>query len=412
MTESKTLCFNQKRYFHRFKRSELSPSIDLLAWLHTQSAFPKMYWEGRDGVEMACAGSVLTLSKAPQFDSDNDSPARFFGGHAFFADQAPKDAIWDSFPRSVFFLPKYLVIRENGKLTGTINAVNAPITEEFPDMPSYFETTQIEMKEPSHFPCVDRWTELIHRSLSEIENEVFQKVVLARRSTHKMNVDFNPLEGLSRLRAPGGIRFAIQMAEGATFIGATPERLYKRTGKNIFTEAVAGTRKRGTTEGEDLLLQQELLESPKERREFAFVKMSIEEHLRPLCISLQCEEEDTIIKTPNVQHLHNPFAGVIRDGVGDGDLLAALHPTAAMGGLPKLSALEHLLAHEPFERGWYASPIGYLSPELAEFAVGIRSALVQREEVHLFAGTGIVEGSTPEMEWEELHHKTALWSRL
>lgn len=259
---------------------------------------------------------------------------------------------------------------------------------------------------------MEKWNEMIEHSLEQIDQDLFEKVVIARRSTHTNESPLDPLEILSRLKATGSIHFAFQFAKEATFIGATPERLYKREGRNILTEAVAGTRKRGKTEEEDALMEKELLETPKERREFGIVKQSIEESLSPLCVTLTCEDEDSIIKTPNVQHLHNPFTGILRDGVNDDAILKALHPTAAMGGSPKGSALEYLISHEPFERGWYASPVGYVSDEKAEFAVGIRSALVEDAKLHLFAGTGIVAGSTAEQEWEELQHKTSLWDKL
>lgn len=235
---------------------------------------------------------------------------------------------------------------------------------------------------------------------------------MGRRSSYSGSASLSPFALLANLKTEEAFRFAIQFQRGQTFVGASPERLYRRDGRKVVTEALAGTRKRGVAPEEDLFLENELRESDKEKREFAFVKESIEKSLESLCSSLSCcTEEYSVIKTPNVQHLFAPYEGVLQDGVDDQRLLLALSPTAAMGGIPKKAALETMARKEPFERGWFAAPIGYVSSDEAEFAVSIRSALIEEKTLHLFAAAGIVEGSHPEKEWDELEHKTALWKK-
>ncbi len=411
MAESFTLCLNGERYFHRLAKRELSSSLDLLAWLDGQELGPKFYWKGRDGFEVAAVGSLLSLSEVPQFDPGNDSPARLWGGHAFSPQTSAKDALWESFPRCGFFLPKYEIVRQDDRVLLICHALNGAV-EEIQVAPAYFSTSQVDIEKSEHFPSQENWTMLIEEALSEIEGQAFDKVVMARRSTHTCSSSINPLQFLSKMQAKGGIRFAIQFTENSTFIGVTPERLYRRERRKLWTEAIAGTRKRGQTEEEDARLEKELLENQKERNEFNFVKTSILEGLKPFCSAIGCQETDGVIKTPNVQHLHNPFEAELLADATDAQILIALHPTAAMGGLPRRSALEHLLRFEPFERGWYASPLGFVSQQTAEFAVGIRSALIKENALHLFAGTGIVAGSVPSKEWDELEHKTSLWRNV
>jgi menaquinone-specific isochorismate synthase len=286
------------------------------------------------------------------------------------------------------------------------------LIEEISLAPAYFSSMSLDIEESQHTPSQENWIALIEKTLGSIEGQAFEKVVMARRSTYLCNHPIHALELLSRMKAKGAIHFAVQFEKGSTFIGATPERLYRRNGRMLFTEAVAGTRKRGKTDEEDARLEKELLENQKERREFNFVKTSIEQALKPYSSTISSECEDTVLKTPNVQHLHNLFTAELDEGASDAEILSALHPTAAMGGLPKLSALEYLLQSEPFERGWYASPLGFISQSQAEFAVGIRSALIKENRLNLFAGTGIVAGSIPQNEWEELEHKTSLWRNL
>ena len=105
------------------------------------------------------------------------------------------------------------------------------------------------------------------------------------------------------------------------------------------------------------------------------------------------------------RHLVSRVGAGLRDGVTDADLLGALHPTPAVGGYPKEGALEGIRALEPFDRGWYAGPVGWVGADGAEFAVGIRSGLVRGRTLALYSGAGIVAGSRPEEEWAEVEQK-------
>lgn len=404
MTHSHMLCVNGARYFHRFSTRKLDGPIDLLSWLQAENAQVKVFWQDREGNEVAAVGSVLTLSAPPHFDSENESEARFWGGHAFFPESQPKDAVWSAFPKVCFFLPEREIRKERGEISLITNSINAPLNEK-PIHYVYISPSQMSLKAPGHVPTEKVWNDLITSSLEEIEAKSFKKVVMARRSSHETNEKNDPFALLSQMPRKNGISFALQFKKGFTFIGVTPERLYKRLGSILHTEAIAGTRKSGTD-------PKELLENPKEMSEFTFVKDSIKEALTPLCESIEFQEKDGVIQTPNVIHLHNKARGKLLEGVDDAALLRAMHPTAAMGGLPKPAALEYLAKREPFERGWYASPLGYTSKTAAEFAVGIRSALVEDKKIHFFAGAGIVAGSKAENEWKELENKVSLWKVL
>jgi menaquinone-specific isochorismate synthase len=93
-------------------------------------------------------------------------------------------------------------------------------------------------------------------------------------------------------------------------------------------------------------------------------------------------------------------------------VLRALHPTPAVGGYPRGEALEEIQALEPFDRGWYAGPVGWIGAGGAEFAVGIRSGLVRGNRLTLFSGAGIVAGSVPESEWAEIEQKIGDFTRM
>jgi menaquinone-specific isochorismate synthase len=108
----------------------------------------------------------------------------------------------------------------------------------------------------------------------------------------------------------------------------------------------------------------------------------------------------------NVQHLHTPVRATLPDGVRLLDVLAALHPTPAVGGSPRAAAVACIRELEGFPRGLYGGALGWLNARGGgEFFVGIRSAVVEGARARVFAGAGIVAGSTPEKEFAETELK-------
>jgi len=124
-----------------------------------------------------------------------------------------------------------------------------------------------------------------------------------------------------------------------------------------------------------------------------------------LCEELEVEGGVSEMKLVSRRHLVSRVCARLRDGVTDAEVLGGLHPTPAVGGYPKRGALEGIRALEPFDRGWYAGPVGWVGADAAEFAVGIRSGLVRGRVLALFSGAGIVAGSRPEAEWAEIEQK-------
>ncbi len=343
--------------------------MTLLNWLKTSSEFPKFYLRSKEGKEALAAYGIA---------SSTDFQV---GGMAFFPNRSNKDSLWDSFPLTSFWTPKY------AKRECCCSGLSK----------TPFPKTSI--KSSTSLPTQEKWNQLIEQSLQEIQKGSLEKVVLARRTTLQIEVDpFLLLEHLQE-KNRGAALFAIQFSPDVAFIGVTPERLYRRKGRQVTIDALAGTAP---------LHAESLLYSHKDIKEFSFVKNSIESSTALLCEKWHWEEKDSIYKTSHLQHLYNCFTGILRKNVTDMDLIQALHPTAALGGTPKETALEYIAKQEPFDRGWYAAPLGFFSTEEAEFVVGIRSALVTKQAVYLFAGTGIVSGSTALKEWEELDHKISL----
>ena len=196
------------------------------------------------------------------------------------------------------------------------------------------------------------------------------------------------------------------------FLGGTPELLYQRSANEIFSEAIAGTRMRGKNEQEDERYESELLNSEKDRREHRFVMDTVRDILKGLCTSVDTCQEVSVLKLSRVQHLYANYCGKLKPGVTDADIISRLHPTPAVGGYPTDRALPEIGRLEPFRRGWYAAPVGWISRDKAHFAVAIRSGLIIGPELYLYSGAGIVEGSEADLEWDEINNKIANFLRI
>ena len=124
------------------------------------------------------------------------------------------------------------------------------------------------------------------------------------------------------------------------------------------------------------------------------------------CDELNIPEKPTVTQLKNLQHLYTPVEATLKPSAHLFNLVQALHPTPALGGTPKEASLAFIREHELLDRGWYGAPIGWLDAQQnGEFAVAIRSGLIQKDEASLFAGCGVVEDSDPEMEYAETKMK-------
>jgi isochorismate synthase / 2-succinyl-5-enolpyruvyl-6-hydroxy-3-cyclohexene-1-carboxylate synthase / 2-succinyl-6-hydroxy-2,4-cyclohexadiene-1-carboxylate synthase / o-succinylbenzoate synthase len=206
------------------------------------------------------------------------------------------------------------------------------------------------------------------------------KVVLARKTEMRIHGVIDPLALLQALqdRDPRAYQVMLQLPSGTTFLASTPERLYARTGQDVASEAVAGTRARGPGGDveKDFWLSFDLLRSPKDDVEFSVVRDWLQGALGALCQDVTVEVAKSVLKQGAVQHLYSKLAGKLLPGMGDAALLNALHPTPAVCGQPRSKALDVLHAVEPFDRGYYAGPFGWIAQDAAEFVVAIRSALL------------------------------------
>lgn len=249
-----------------------------------------------------------------------------------------------------------------------------------------------------------QWRDLVAEAVTRISNGALDKVVLARRVDVEANGDFSPTVILGRLAAlyPSCMLFHMD-----GFLGASPELLVRRRGDTIESHPLAGTVARSGDAAADAALVARLLASDKERWEHHLVVDTLAASLRPLCSRLDVPERPTVMGLRNVSHLATPITGTLADpATGILELVAAVHPTPAVGGKPTKDAIAHLQSVEGFERGRYAGPVGWVGAGGdGDFALGLRSALVDGPRASMYAGVGVVADSDPAAELAETQLK-------
>jgi menaquinone-specific isochorismate synthase len=190
-------------------------------------------------------------------------------------------------------------------------------------------------------------------------------------------------------------------------IGASPETLVTVSGGTITARVLAGTAPRGADADGDTEASVALSASGKDQDEHRFAVESVLRTLRPQTSALTASEQPFALKLPNVWHLATDVEGIVAPGVSALDLVGVLHPTAAVAGTPTPAALEVIRRVEPFDRGRYAGPVGWIDASGdGEWAIALRSAQFgDGGSISAHAGAGIVLGSDPEAELLETRMK-------
>jgi isochorismate synthase len=232
--------------------------------------------------------------------------------------------------------------------------------------------------------------------------------VLARTIEVDAERELDPIRLAQRLRSvdPDAYTFVLPTPDG-TMVGASPELLVSRRGPRIRSNPLAGSAPRAADPEEDRANADALVASAKDREEHAIVVDAVDRALRPFCRELRHDREPVLLATANVWHLSTRFAGILREPAARSlDLVAALHPTPAVGGAPRDVAVTLIDRLEPFDRGCYAGPAGWTDANGdGDWAIALRCAELRGSRATLYAGAGIVADSDPASELDETERK-------
>lgn len=343
-------------------------------------------------------------------DSDSYPRPIVVGGSAFFDQIQPGE--WDSFPAARLVLPRYALIRIGGEYFFSANQAEAESEAVRIEADAFLAKYESTTLPPPSIPdevtscrtSFDDWNRIIQKSIAMIRDGRLNKIVMARPVHVQGNRSVDVPAMLEHLgeSCPSCFRFMFEFQPGTIFSGATPERLVSVSGAKFKTAALAGSIRRGDFPQEDEALGQQLLGSMKDQSEHHFVVEQIREKMLPLVKNLYIDPEPQLMRLPNIFHLRTNITGTLLPNQNIMNIIAALHPTPAVGGVPSEAALNAIRELEGFERGWYAAPIGWVDANGdGDFVVAIRSGLFRENTATLFGGAGIVADSDPQKEWDE-----------
>ncbi len=381
-----------------------------------------MAWgEGRFG-EIRQKATTLFSNAELDINQIRLARPRLFGGFAFRDDFAP-DNTWAVFHPAHFILPHYQLVQKGADSWLTINAI-IPEEEELESArrelkialsARYEILLSASGKQPVYETLTDTmrvsypmsyatWAKMIEEAVSSIRGSDLDKVVLARVSEVRSRKRIDARKALVYLNDnyKECTRFLFEPRPYHTFYGATPELLVQVRGRQLRTMALAGSARRGVDAYEDAVLTRQLMASEKERQEHDLVAASIGRRLQPFAANIEVGVEPEIYTLSYIHHLLTPIKATLQQNFGVLPLVKIMHPTPALGGSPRLRALDFIQRAEPVPRGWYAGPIGWIDHEMdGEFWVAIRSAVAQERRVWMYAGAGIVANSEARKEWVE-----------
>jgi menaquinone-specific isochorismate synthase len=397
-------------------------------------------WRSPSGEQFAGGGAAgeVTVGGADRFDRLGRAVPEFFArvatccfgglapppvlvGGAAFAPGVPPIEPWEEFTVDAFVLPRwgYRRLRNAASITltvrreelGTSERVARIIDEartltrafEYESATSLIERIDLSKATVHHLLAAD-WTGYIDAIHAAIGSGDYQKIVAARRCVIQLQRSLEDTGFMARVFAayPDCTHFAIRR-DRSTFLGATPETLFRKRGLILETHALAGTTRinddPSTESSRDVAALQG---SQKDLDEHRLVVERICSELRPLTERLQYSNTPSTRQVRNLIHLQTPISGELRKDTSAFHLLAALHPTPAVGGFPAREAAEWIAQNEPLERGWYSGTVGWIDANGdGEIAVAIRCGVLTQERAYVFAGAGIVAASTAAAEYAE-----------
>jgi menaquinone-specific isochorismate synthase len=299
---------------------------------------------------------------------------------------------------SVLIVPSIVIGRRDGVSWITRINTDSPLPAAIPFGERYSVSFDLgTLNREAYIKAVE--AALVHLRAGELS-----KVVLAREVLSQLpaDADLRIVLGDLALGYPDTWTFAVD-----GLIGSSPETLATANSGTVTARVLAGSAPRGADALADQDAASALATSTKDLDEHHFALESLLVSLRPLSANVTSSEQPFTLKLPNLWHLASDVEGDLLAGASSLDLIAALHPTAAVAGTPTISALALIDELEPFDRGRYAGPVGWIGADGdGEWAIALRSAQVDPGgRVTAYAGAGIVADSVPEKELAETRMK-------
>lgn len=369
---------------------EGSPSFS--TWLSEHNNYPKTYWSNRDGtLEIASVGASSSFHSLEALESylQNHNPQVPVIGGLRFDFARPLGEDWDDFGDCFFVTPRKALIRSESSFFEAEFDESAP--QKSPPPHSCSSSAQKDAG-----TMLD-WQRYHSKALEGLQQKLFEKVVIARRKP----VPIPKLPPFEQLESHNEEKYQFLFAPNAKsfFFSQSPERLLLYRDGDFLCDCIGGTVWNNSEDAPPPTVPRSVKE------EHRVILEDILSQVKTITEDLPCVTSEQLLNLGNIFHIKSEISGRLKANVSALKLLTRLHPTAAVGGFPRQSAAEFIRTNEEFDRGWYAAPIGCIYGGVAEFAVGIRSYLINGTSGYAYAGCGVVSGSTADREWEETVRK-------
>ncbi|MEQ4622852.1 isochorismate synthase [Providencia vermicola] len=414
-----TLALGNQEFIRLHWQLGESATFPGLAWLSEQSCYPQFYWYHRTGSdECSTIGKVKTFHSivdAEQFLSEHTEypDMRLWGLNGWNA-VGEGISLEDKQHATFYFLPRLEIYRVRSSVSVYLNIQGEQdrlsaieFLQQIKPAPTQPLTLHTEIVGHAHFPEKEQWCSLLTEAITRMKAGHMEKVVMARETKLSLSQPIAAAEFLSASQQVNFqcYHFMMAFSQESGFISSTPERLYLRQGTQLHSEALAGT---VANHIDDTIAAENakwLLEDSKNQHENLVVVDDICQQLQGVVTGIDVSAAK-VIRLRKIQHLYRSIAATLISP-SDSECLQRLQPTAAVCGLPRTVARQFLSEHEPFSRRWYAGTGGFVSLNKSEFAVSLRCAQIENQQLSLFSGAGIVSDSDPEQEWIEIENKAA-----
>ncbi len=247
----------------------------------------------------------------------------------------------------------------------------------------------------------------VERSKEYISNGDIFQVVLSQRLSIPFESDPFTLYRALRTVNPSPYMYFLDL-DGLDIVGSSPEILVRLEDSEVTVRPIAGTRRRGISDEEDIRLEKELISDPKELAEHLMLVDLGRNDIGRVAQTgtVKLTEKMSVERYSHVMHIVSNVVGQLREGLDAIDVLRATFPAGTVSGAPKVRAMEIIEELEPDSRGIYSGAVGYIGWNgNMDTAIAIRTAIITGSELFIQAGAGIVADSVPSQEWQETMNK-------
>ena len=400
----------------KIKVIDLKSEVDIKHYFFddTYSKRRNVYWSNKDielvGIDLlissdfSCNQEYQDLSLYYQSIIQNNKCAfdnldipTIFVGTCFNFKENVQDNIWNDLPKGRIFIPKILIINNKTikrivsfELEKSTNDIK--VLDTFNNKGQSLDIHFIDETDENYYKSS------INKAIKIIQDNKLSKVVLSRKKSYSIISKNNVLSNfIFNTSDDNSTKFVFDFHNSGTIFGSSPEKLFSISNNHFKTEAIAGSFKSTSNLN--------LINKNKEIDEHNFVIEYLKLKLVNFSEKIKIYDNE-ILNLNKISHIKTKLESTINQEHNVFDIIFQLHPTPAVAGTPKNVSIDNISDLETHNRGWYGGTIGWISNKLnTHFIVNIRSGIIKKNQLNIYAGCGITKDSDPNQEYNESEMK-------